>query len=975
MKAVVKPLVLFGAAALTSVSSWWLLGPGDPDGRTASLLTAPARGLGLGGYDLKDLDLVEATLYEVDRSYVDPARVDLDVMYMAGLSAIERRVPTALFRRVDGSALVHVQVGEHRTVVEVAELKDVGDLIDALRQVVLIVAEHVDPDDVRVDDDADPLASIEYALVNGMLATLDPHSRLLPPEDSRDMDEENSGEFGGLGITIVDRRGQLTVDYPLPDTPASKAGLLPDDRILRIDGESTINMGLDGAVDRLRGRVGSTVVLTIERDSEPAPIKVSVTRDRIKLNPVEGELLSGGIGIVSIKSFHANVAADLETTLSRLAREAPDGELRGLVLDLRGNPGGYLKQAVRVVDKFLEDGDIVRTKARGKVDDEEKARPARTEPRYPIAVLVNASSASASEIVGGALRNNDRAVIIGERSFGKGSVQNLEGLHDGSKLKLTVAQYYTGPADRSIQSIGIPADLELVPALVTSDASGSVETALYHWRERVRRESDFDNHLERSADDDTVTRWSVRYLKPSDLRRRDSTLKHLREDPEVRFARDVLIASGRRSRTADILAGAGGVVESMRRKGDIAIAGAFEKIGVDWSIGPALEGAQLDVKLDLGDDGRLIAGDEEKVWLSVTNKGSEPIYRLSAVSESSAELLDGREFFFGRLDPGETLRWSQDVSLNEGYPTERTPVSVTFRDAGNPDLATWKTYLPVAGRALPRLAARIEVSDEGGGDGDGIAEQGEEITLKLTLTNEGDGPSSEAFARLRNRSRRAVDLVNASLEPGYLRNEDGEPCSMPTDDDDTSDDPEAAPADPTCLRMLAPGESWTGSLSIRLQDEAEEWTVALSFGDASAYDHAAVMRSGFYETFSNKVDITIPSGEPMPDAWVRNPPQIALSREHPTTTDDEGVVFSGMVEDDVGLAHITVWHGDDKLALADGGDLKAIPFSAEVKLEPGLNTMTVIATDVAGLTTTRSVVVLYEPKEVTAKVETLDPKD
>lgn len=975
MKAVVKPLILFGAAVATSVSSWWLLGPGDPDGRTASLLTAPARGLGLGGYDLKDLDLVESTLYEIDKNYVDPSRIDLDEMYAEGLAAIERRVPTALFRRVDGSALVHVQVGEHRTVVEVGELEDVGDLIDAVKEVVEIVDEHVDVDDIRVDEGVDPKASIEYSLVNGMLATLDPHSRLLPPEDSREMDEENSGEFGGLGITIVEREGQLTVDYPLPDTPATKAGLQPDDRIVRIDGESTINMSLDEAVDRLRGRVGSKVVITIERDSEPEPFAVTVTRDRIKLNPVEGDLLDGGIGLVSIKSFHANVASDLETTLNRLAREAPGGELRGLVLDLRGNPGGYLHQAVAVADKFLEDGDIVSTKARGRVDDEESARPARTEPRYPVAVLVNASSASASEIVAGALRNNERAVIIGERSFGKGSVQNLEGLHDGSKLKLTIAQYYTGPANRSIQSIGIPADLELVPAVVTANEAGEVETALVHWRERVRRESDFDNHLERSADDETLTRWSVPYLRPKDMRRRDSTLKHLRGDPEVRFARDVLLAAGRRSRTADILASAGSVVESMRRQGDNDIQSAFEEIGVDWALGPSLEGAELSVALDLGPDGQLVAGEAEKVWLEVTNRGESPIYRLSAVSTSEAELLEGREFFFGRLDPGETLRWSQNVVLNEGYPSERTPVGFTFRDAGNDTLATWQTQLPVSGRALPRLAVSVAPSDVDGGDGDGVAEVGEEIVLDLTVTNVGGGPTAEAFARLRNRSRKAVDLVNGNLEPGFLRDSDGEPCAGDAEADPETDDAgaELAQEAQDCLRTLAPGESWSGQFRVRLQEKADAWSVELSVGDASAYDHAAVMRSGFYETFSNKIKVTLPSDGPMVTLDDRVPPDIDLSRAQSTVVDRDRLVVSGMAQDAGGLAHVTVWHGDEKLSLADGGGLKAIPFSADVLLDSGLNTLTIVATDVDGLISTESVVVSYTPPEVTARIDDDQP--
>jgi len=999
MKAVIKPLVLFGTAASVSLAGWWLVGPGDPDGRTASLLASPAHSFGLGAYELEDLQLAESTLYEIDKSYVDPGRVDRDRMYEAALDAIERRVPTVLFRRVPGSALVHVQVGEHRSVVEVGEIVTAKELLTALRDVVGIVAEHVDPDDVRVEQGTDPMASIEYAVVNGMLGTLDPHSRLLPPEDSREMDVENSGEFGGLGITIIERDGVLTIDYPLPDTPAAEAGLLSDDRIVRIDGESTINMGLDEAVERLRGRVGSKVVISIERDREPEPFDVTITRDRIKMNPVEGDLLDGGIGIVSIKSFHANVAADLETTLGRLAREAPGGELRGLIVDLRGNPGGYLHQAVAVADKFLEEGDIVSTKARGKVDDEEFARPARTEPRYPIAVLVNASSASASEIVAGALRNNERAVIIGERSFGKGSVQNLDGLSDGSKLKLTIAQYYTGPADRSIQSVGIPADLELVPSIVQARADGGVETALVYWRERVRREADFDNHLERSSTDETVTRYSLRYLRPKDLRRKDSSLRHLRGDPEVVFARDVLIAAGRRARTADILSVVGPVVDSARRRGDADIAGAFQELGVDWSAGPSLESAQIEARLDLGDDGQLVAGQEETLWLEVTNRGDEPIHRLAAVSSSDAEILDGREFFFGRLDPGETLRWSQDVVLNDGYPTEHSPVSFAFRDVGNDALYTWQTRLPVQGHPLPRLDFSYTVEDLPHGDGDGIPEPGERVSIKLTVENTGQGPTSEAFARLKNHSRKALDLELATLEPGFVRTADGQDCPVleagvengttvvqtvdadgnPLQGDAIDEESAAriAAGDPPvyaqgCSRTLAPGESWTGRFVVLLNESSDPWEVELSVGDARSYDHAAVMRSGFYDTFTDKVRISIDpesdQGEGAVIAASRSfsPPSIEVGKELPPVVDRSLASLSGMVFDD-SLAHVTVWLDDEKVALADGGGLEAIPFSADVELQPGLNTLAVVATDEDGLTSTHSTVVYYEPPEVTAK--------
>jgi carboxyl-terminal processing protease len=267
------------------------------------------------------------------------------------------------------------------------------------------------------------------------------------------MEVENQGEFGGLGITIKQDRGRLVVEFPYPDTPASKAGLQPNDRIMRIDGVSTINMDIDEAVGRLRGRVGSAVDIEVSREGLADPLKMKIVRDTIKLKPIESQLLEGNIGYVTIQGYHAQVAEELRKVLPKLEKDAGPGGLKGLIIDQRGNPGGFLKQAIEVADMFLPKGTVVsQVDGSGRQIDLAEADADGTEPKYPIAVLVDAGSASASEIVAGALRNNERAVIIGERTYGKGSVQNLHNLADESKLKLTISQYLT-PGDRSIQAV------------------------------------------------------------------------------------------------------------------------------------------------------------------------------------------------------------------------------------------------------------------------------------------------------------------------------------------------------------------------------------------------------------------------------------------------------------------------------------------------------------------------------------------
>jgi carboxyl-terminal processing protease len=939
MKGVVGSLAMFALATAVSAAGWWIARNDRPLDLRASLGAGGGGTASASRYRLQDLELANAVLAEVRAQYVEPERVHPEDMYAAALDAVEREVPTVLFRRVEGSRLVHVQIGDHLSVVEVPPLTSTDELLLALGEVARLLAAHVDPEDVQPEGGASPLATIEFAMVNGMLDTLDPHSRLLPPEDSAEMDLENAGEFGGLGITIVEREGVLTVDYPLPDTPAAQAGLLADDRILRIDGESTINMSLDEAVSRLRGPVGAAVTLHVGRNGVAETFDVKMVRDRIKINPVEGDLLEGGIAIVSIKSFHANVAADLEGQLARLSRMAPGGRLAGLILDLRGNPGGYLTQAVLVADRFLEEGMIVSSVGRGREAEREEATAPRTEPRYPIAVLLSAGSASASEIVAGALRNNERAVIIGERSFGKGSVQNLEGYDDGSKLKLTIAKYYT-PGNKSIQAVGIPADLELLPVVVKPADGDSLGSAMFYWRERVRREADLDNRLDVQAEGDDRAIYSLRYLRPSDLRRKDSSLRHLRADPEVRFARDVLVAAGGRHRRPDVLVAAHPVVSTWKARGGKEIEAAFQQIGVDWSDGPSAPAANLDVKLDLGSDGALQAGESETIWLEVTNRGPSTLYRLAAVSSSEAEILDGREFFFGKLLPGQTARYAHEVLLNEGYATERSPVSVTFRDGGNDNLTRWESELPVSGTELPMLSWTYRIEDRG--DGDGVPEVGENLRVVVDVTNEGPGPTAEAFVRARNQSRRAVELQQGTIELGTAADTTGSTGASPSPG------------------RIAPGQTAQGTFDLTLQ-EAGPWKLELTVGDARAYDHTTVMRAGFYDTFTNKVEILVPVGEPLAGPVSAIPPRVEVTRSPDLVVEGARVTVSGKVTDDVGIAHVTVWRGDEKVALADGGGNRSIPFSADVELEEGLNTLVVVATDVGGLTRTWSVITTRRP--------------
>lgn len=319
-------------------------------------------------------------------------------------------------------------------------------------------------------DATDPRTLIHGA-IDGMLAKLDPHTSFLPAEEFRDMKADTAGEFGGLGIEVGFEDERLVVVRPLDDSPAARAGILTGDRILSIDGVSTEGMGLGDAVRKMRGPPGSKLPLTIHRDGFLKPLELVLLRDRIRVRSVEAKLQPGGVGYVKIKTFQEKTESFVAHALDELRKENGGKELQGLVLDLRSNPGGLLDQAVRVADRFLSEGEIVTTKGRGgKILDIEKAHAGGTEANYPMVILVNEGSASASEVVAGALQDHGRALLLGTKTYGKGSVQTVIDLDDGSGLKLTVARYYT-PSHRSIHGSGIEPDVQ-----VRKDGDGAVAT-------------------------------------------------------------------------------------------------------------------------------------------------------------------------------------------------------------------------------------------------------------------------------------------------------------------------------------------------------------------------------------------------------------------------------------------------------------------------------------------------------------------
>lgn len=315
--------------------------------------------------------------------------------------------------------------------------------------------------------------------IKGMLSNLDPHSAYLEPEAFAELQESTSGEFGGLGIEIGMEDGFVKVVSPIDDTPASKAGIQPGDLIVKIDGQPTKGLSMMEAVDKMRGKAGSTIELTLVRDGG-RPFDLTLTRAVIKVRSVKSQMLEDGYGYLRISQFQVNTGEEVGKALTKLRQDNGNKKLRGLVMDLRNNPGGVLQAAVEVTDHFLKKGLIVYTE--GRLANSElrfNADPADASEGVPLVVLINGGSASASEIVAGALQDHRRAVLMGTNSFGKGSVQTVLPLNNDRALKLTTALYFT-PNGRSIQAQGIVPDIEVARAKLTreQDSEGIKEADL-----------------------------------------------------------------------------------------------------------------------------------------------------------------------------------------------------------------------------------------------------------------------------------------------------------------------------------------------------------------------------------------------------------------------------------------------------------------------------------------------------------------
>ncbi len=966
-------------------------------------------------YDLTRLEAVNETLKYIRKKYVDPDRVKPKQMLLSALNYVQRDVAQVIIHQDESGNEISVQVDSESKSFRVDNIQGPWDVAARLREVFAFLQKNLEGTDVD-------LRELEYAACNGMLHTLDPHSSFLSPEAYRDMNVTTSGAFGGLGIVISVRDQQLTVMKPMPNTPAARAGLKRFDRIVKIENESTLNMPLDDAVKRLRGEPGSKITIWVVREGEEGwkePKPFPMTREVIKVFSVESRQLDGGIGYIKLKNFQSSSLDEVNGALESFRQK---GAIKGLVLDLRGNPGGLLDQAVKIADLFLTEGVIVATVGASEGRDERKAAAPGTEPGYPIVVLVSGSSASASEILAGALKNLDRAIIVGQQTFGKGSVQLVfpEITPEKAALKLTIAEYLT-PKDISIQGVGITPDIELDPMTVDPlEMDLTVQKDTYKEKELFASlESQYAAPPGKPLE---VVRYQFTSAERESSRESGSDSDdEFQMDFPTKFARELAANAPFDKAPKAQLEGETALIERVKREELTKVSAELEKLSIDW-VAPA-EGAKvaaaedLEVKVDTGSPGNVVtAGEGMSLKVTVKNRGSAPVYRLRAQTDSESGYFDGKELVFGKIGPGEErsatvpLGWceiaGQKYASIHGRPKDakrvcKVPmdapdrsdgVLVKFEAEGGPPPATAELRTTIKSLPRPSFKYSYQIVDDRGGNGDGRVQRGERVSVYLTVKNVGAGVSHETLATLTNMSGDGLQLHAgrfdiSNMKPGDTRRvvfsfdvskdlADAEAVvSLAVSDRDLSEtarEKVKIPIEPQgSVTPADAAEVVTASRAVLLEaaksdarsfGQMQKGTVVAVIGHAGTFEKVRI--DGARYAFVAASELGAASDKPsetlaFEDLYARAPPELSLDNVQLSTT-SSSLKVHGTATSATKIADVYGFVGNRKFFYQSNrkaADPARESFDVDVPLKPGVNVIVLFARESPDSVTRRTIIV------------------
>lgn len=714
--------------------------------------------------------ITDSILSIIQGYYVDPERVENREIIERALSAIASS-PRVKVGSSPGAVWLQVDDGE-KQFFPLKRATSYAEVVDVL----VAMARIIDDSGIELTygevPEKNPPGAV--ALLNAMLAELDAHSALLGPEAYRELRQGTEGTFGGLGVLVGIRDHLLTVIKPLPHSPAQRAGIKRNDRILSIGGVFTYGFSLDDLVEYMRGEPGSRVQLSLLRPGASAPSEISLKREVIHVDSVSvKEINQQGLNVLhlTVETFASRTAREVLTAIKKFKLKH-NGNLHGVILDLRANPGGLLDQAVQVADLFLESGVIVSTK--GRHDEVETAGSGFDEVGFPMVVLIDGDSASASEIVAGALQDHQRAIILGQPSFGKGSVQTVFELPGERALKLTIARYYT-PAGRSIQNVGILPDIWLQPVAKLDQNDNLLGTGRY------RNERFLKNHLDKSENYSPLTqRQPVRksyYLSPSTPRDEfELTPKYQDREAELAlkiFDRihetygDHLPKSG--ARASHWMGLIGPVIRDVTTRNDKEVASwLMDKFRLKWSkpdhLSPAIT-PNLKLLLSNNNSGSVTPGDTVNIAWSVFNTEDVQVDRVSIFVRSDIAGIDTRETLIGDIAPKSTKKGVIQITVPTQFPAGPLALRIGVATDAWPISGVSSDFVvQVDEKPTAQVSVLATLVDDKNGHISSVLEPREAARIRLDVRNEGAIDAANLNVKLVNLSGYQLSLINDSVE-------------------------------------------------------------------------------------------------------------------------------------------------------------------------------------------------------------------
>jgi carboxyl-terminal processing protease len=954
-------------------------------------------------HDLSSLKIFNMTLVRIKERYVDPSRIDPKKMLYAALDQVQFNIPEVLVEADQSRNKVTVAVNDKKEVFDTSDVDSPWRLAASLKRIFKFI-------ESNMNNNSD-LAKVEYAAVNGMLSTLDPHSILMDPEQARDMDVSTSGKFGGLGIVIrmVDRK--LMVIKPMKDTPAWRKGIKAGDHIVRINNDPTENLTSNEAVDRMRGDPKTPVTLWIERKNNDQLMRFDLVRDVIRVSQVEHKLLDHGVGYIKVKQFSKGISSDVADAM----REMSGQGATSWILDLRYNPGGLLEEAVQLADLFVDSGTVVTTVS-GRDREPRRAERGFGDTTSSLAVLVNGGSASASEIVAGALKNLDRAVIIGTKTFGKGSVQELYDNDDHSKLKLTIAQYLT-PGDRSIQNLGIIPDIQLQRMYIPEKNDAPTDFVRMLAPTHTYGEKDLDSHLVSTyAKEGDKPEYEVPFLvekkkeKDKDAKKEDAKTAppdeddppdedEIVEDFEMRFAKE-LVSTVSASTRPKLVAGANRLVARVRGDEEKKLVAALSTIGVDWSAAPAqTDNANLDVSVAATPSGTLKAGQEVAITATVKNTGTGTAWRVLPRVQADDNVFEDVELPIGKVAPGETKTFTAHLKLPADALDRVDRLGLEVREARGAVAKVDPAEVHVEASARPIFAYSWQLVDDS--NGDGLVQRGEKYRLQVSVKNTGAGASNEAEVLLRNATGDGVILDKSRFTVGALAPGQTKELEFPLATDAT------LKADEMVLELMAYDQQLDAQSSDKLRFKVQPSVSDARVGGSVTLRKQAAIHAGAADdtslvgvapkgasyntigTFGPWTKVKLNAGGSkvgfiatdslssggsgtgtFVPFWSSTPPSIAL---HTKSLQSAGDVYklSGSITDEQHVEDVYIFV-ENRTAKVEqkkvfyrsnrgGKDGKMMDFAADLPLWPGSNMITVVARENAEVRSVKTMFVYREP--------------